>query len=99
MGVGSEMGSPGYQTDPVSKSNTGSARIGFSGPLSSPLTNNKRSGNRRRARFKDKEDYVEITLDIRDNTISVHNIKGGDRETALLASRLEWRLLWAPSSP
>nr|DAD26383.1 TPA_asm: hypothetical protein HUJ06_027851 [Nelumbo nucifera] len=42
MGVGSEMGSQGYQTDLGSESNTGSARIGFSGPLSGPFTSNKR---------------------------------------------------------
>ncbi|XP_010259644.1 PREDICTED: respiratory burst oxidase homolog protein B-like [Nelumbo nucifera] len=91
MGVGSEIGSQGYQTDPGSESDTGSARVGFSGPLSGPLTSNKRSSNRRSARFKDGEDYVEITLDVRDDSVSVHNVKGGDPETALLASRLERR--------
>jgi respiratory burst oxidase len=37
------------------------------------------------------EDFVEITLDVRDDTVSVQNIRGGDSETALLASRLEKR--------
>ena len=71
---------------------TGSRSVGFSGPLSGPLVTNKiRNSSKKSARFKDDDDYVEITLDVRDDTVSVQNIRGGDSETALLASRLEKR--------
>ncbi|KAK1584283.1 hypothetical protein Q3G72_031540 [Acer saccharum] len=71
-----------------------STGVGYSGPLSGPLvmTSNKRSNSSKKsARFNDKsnDDYVEITLDVRDDSVSVHNIKGGDSETAYLATRLE----------
>ncbi|XP_048324801.2 respiratory burst oxidase homolog protein B [Ziziphus jujuba] len=70
-----------------------STRVGYSGPLSGPLvTNNKKSSrnsSKRSVGFKDQEDYVEITLDVTDDTVSVQNIKGGDSETAYLASRLQ----------
>ncbi|XP_015968605.1 respiratory burst oxidase homolog protein B [Arachis duranensis] len=67
-----------------------STRVGFSGPLSGPLVSNNRK--KLSARFKDDDDdLVEITLDVRDDTVSVQNIRGGDPETALLASRLEKR--------
>lgn len=60
-------------------------RVGFSGPLVSNKKSSKRS-----ARFKDKDDsYVEITLDVRDDSFLVQNIKGADQEAALLASQLE----------
>ncbi|PNX83237.1 respiratory burst oxidase protein B-like [Trifolium pratense] len=75
-----------------------STRVGFSGSLSGPLSgplvtsNNKKKSSKKSARFSDDvEDYVEITLDVRDDTVSVQNIRGGDSETALLASRLEKR--------
>lgn len=72
-----------------------STRVGFSGPmsgpLSGPLVSNKRNSSKKSARFKDEEEYVEITLDVRDDSVSVQNIRGGDSETALLASRLEKR--------
>ncbi|KAJ1417131.1 Riboflavin synthase-like beta-barrel [Sesbania bispinosa] len=68
-----------------------STRVGFSGPMSGPLVTNKRNSSKKSARFKDEEDFVEITLDVRDDTVSVQNIRGGDTETALLASRLEKR--------
>ena len=69
-----------------------STRVGFSGPLSGPLVSTKRNSSKKSARFKqDDEDFVEITLDVRDDTVSVQNIRGGDSETALLASRLEKR--------
>ncbi|KAA8536845.1 hypothetical protein F0562_029323 [Nyssa sinensis] len=72
---------------------TSSTRVGFSGPLSGPLVTNKRNGSKssskRSARFKDEDSYVEITLDVRDDSVSVQNIKGADPEAALLASRLE----------
>ncbi|KAF8387818.1 hypothetical protein HHK36_026479 [Tetracentron sinense] len=92
MGVGSEKGSQENQPDPGSESeSTGSARIGFSGPLSGPLNSNKKGGTKRSARFRDEEAYVEITLDVRDDSVSVYNVKGADPETAILASRLEKR--------
>lgn len=72
-------------------------RVGFSGPISGPLSgpilSHKRTGSKNMsARFKDDDgEMVEITLDVRDDTVSVQNIRGGDSETALLASRLEMR--------
>jgi respiratory burst oxidase len=74
-----------------------STRVSFSGSLSGPLSgplvsNNKKKSSKKSARFSDDvEDFVEITLDVRDDTVSVQNIRGGDSETALLASRLEKR--------
>lgn len=74
---------------------TGSSRrVGFSGPLTAPSvpykrTNSYSSSTRSTMRIKDDDQYVEITLDVRDDTVSVQNIKGGDSETAMLASRLE----------
>ncbi|KAH7522857.1 hypothetical protein ACOSP7_008923 [Xanthoceras sorbifolium] len=70
-----------------------SARVGYSGPLSGPLVTNKKNSSKRSARFKDTnnddQSYVEITLDVRDDSVSVQNIRGGDSETAYLATRLE----------
>ncbi|XAR52625.1 NAD(P)H oxidase [Bertholletia excelsa] len=74
------------------------SRAGFSGPLVAnhrASKSNSNSSSRRSARFKDEDCYVEITLDVRDDAVLVHNIKGGDAEAALLASRLERR----PSRP
>ncbi|XP_061357451.1 respiratory burst oxidase homolog protein B-like [Gastrolobium bilobum] len=68
-----------------------STRVGFSGPMSGPLVSNKRNSSKKSARFKDEDDFVEITLDVRDDGVSVQTIRGGDSETALLASRLEKR--------
>lgn len=62
---------------------------GFSGPLSGPLVSTKRKNNKRSK--KSEQEYVEITLDVRDDSVSVQNIRGGDPETAMLASRLEKR--------
>ncbi|KAJ8572869.1 hypothetical protein K7X08_009380 [Anisodus acutangulus] len=59
-----------------------SSRVGFSGPLVS---------SKRSARFNDEESYVEITLDVRDDSVLVQNIKSADQEAALLASRFEKR--------
>lgn len=64
-----------------------SSIIGYSGPLSSTSTKIKRDTSFKGD--KDKECYVEITLDVRDDSVSVHNIKGeADLENELLASRL-----------
>ncbi|KAI6688380.1 hypothetical protein NL676_025208 [Syzygium grande] len=50
---------------------------------------------RRDASFKGDEDkkcYVEIMLDVYDDSVSIHNIKrGGDPKMALLVGRLELR--------
>ncbi|KAH8492711.1 hypothetical protein H0E87_022080 [Populus deltoides] len=79
---------------------SGSERLAYSGPLSGPL--NKRPG-RKSARFsipgtttsKD-EQYVEITLDVRNDSVAVHSVKAAngveeDPEMALLAKGLEKR--------
>lgn len=72
----------------------------YSGPLSGPL--NKRTG-RKSARFNiedssssKQEQYVEITLDVRDDSVAVHSVKPAngqeeDQEMALLARGLEKR--------
>ncbi|KAG4913916.1 hypothetical protein JHK85_055305 [Glycine max] len=78
----------------TSSTGSRSTRVGFSGPMSGPLvTPNNKKSSKKSTRFKDQEeeDFVEITLDVRDDTVSVQNIRGGDPETALLASRLEKR--------
>lgn len=63
--------------------------VGFSGPL---ISNSNKKSSKKSARFKDQESsssYVEITLDVRDDSVMVQNIKGADsQETALLASQL-----------
>ena len=84
----------------------GADRTAYSGPLSGPL--NKRGG-RKSARFNlpdsaggsaggdDDQAYVEITLDVRDDSVAVHSVKaagGGeieDPELTLLAKGLEKR--------
>ncbi|KAL3538141.1 hypothetical protein ACH5RR_001507 [Cinchona calisaya] len=76
------------QSDQVSEAeSTNSGRIGFSGPLMS----NKKKSSKKSARFKDQDidSYVEITLDVRDDSVLVQNIRGADQEAALIANRLE----------
>ncbi|KAK7269361.1 hypothetical protein RIF29_22086 [Crotalaria pallida] len=72
-----------------------STRVSFSGQLSGPIVSNKKSSSKNKSsRFMDydNDEMVEITLDVRDDSVSVHNIRGGDTETVLLAaSRLEKR--------
>nr|AWK57837.1 NADPH oxidase [Aquilaria sinensis] len=75
-----------------------SSRFSHSGPLSGPIlitTSRKNNGgSKKSARFKgevdlhDDNQYVEITLDVRDDSVLLQNIKGGD---AALTSRLEKR--------
>ncbi|KAL8166372.1 hypothetical protein V2J09_007871 [Rumex salicifolius] len=80
------------------------SRVGFSGPLSGPqsgplVSSIKKSASgssKKSARFKDDVEtdddnaYVEITLDVRDDSVSIQEIRGAvDQETALLASQLE----------
>lgn len=97
MDLGAEKPNPDPQipdTGSEFESVSGSSRIGYSGPLSGPLTtggtHNKRGG-RRSARFKDEETYVEITLDVREDSIAVNNVKSADPEMAYLAKTLETR--------
>ena len=78
-------------SEPESTGSRSGQLVGFSGPLSGPLVTNKRNSSKRSSRSKDDDMYVEITLDVRDDTVSVQNIRGGDSETAFLASRLEKR--------
>ncbi|KNA08419.1 hypothetical protein SOVF_162770 [Spinacia oleracea] len=66
------------------------SRVTFSGPLNS--SPKKRNNNSRRFnKDQDDNEYVEITLDVRDDSVSVQDIKGavGDQEAALLTSHLE----------
>ncbi|KAK7337756.1 hypothetical protein VNO77_18343 [Canavalia gladiata] len=58
-----------------------STPMGFSGPMSGPLG----------SRFRDDENLVEVRFDVRDDIVSIQNIRGVDSETALLASHLEKR--------
>ncbi|KAG5537347.1 hypothetical protein RHGRI_024705 [Rhododendron griersonianum] len=95
----------------------GADRTTYSGPLSGPL--NKRGGGRKSARFNlpadsasqsssgggdDDQAYVEITLDVRDDSVAVHSVKaagGGeieDPELTLLAKNLERRSSFRASS-
>ncbi|PQQ06463.1 respiratory burst oxidase homolog protein B [Prunus yedoensis var. nudiflora] len=78
-----------------SLSETESTGVGHSGPLSGPLVTNKRNNSSQKnckvQRQRSRRMYVEITLDVRDDTVLVHNIRGGDSETAMLASKLERR--------
>ncbi|KDP22507.1 hypothetical protein JCGZ_26338 [Jatropha curcas] len=75
-------------------------KVPYSGPLSGPL--NKR-GTRKSARFNipessssQDEQYVEVTLDVRDDSVAVHSVKAAngvaeDPEVTLLAKGLEKR--------
>jgi respiratory burst oxidase len=97
-------------TSPATSSSSASGdRIPYSGPLSGPL--NKR-GVRKSARFNDSaltspgrssngdddSAYLEITLDVRDDSVAVHSVKPAgsnpgeeDPEVMLLAKNLEKR--------
>lgn len=75
-----------------------STPVGFSGPMSGPLastTSSKKKPKKSKNKEAEEEEYVEITLDVRDDSVSVQNIRGGDPQTAFLASR---RLERRPSS-
>lgn len=84
-------------SETASESSLHSARVGFSGPMSGPLSGplvGKKGGSssKKSARFKqDDDEYVEITLDVHDDSVSIQDIKGADQETALLATQLEKR--------
>ncbi|XP_057550776.1 respiratory burst oxidase homolog protein B-like [Amaranthus tricolor] len=64
-------------------SDTVGNRVTFSGPLTPK--------KRRSIKDDDNNEYVEITLDVRDDSVSVQDIKGavGHQEAALLTSHLE----------
>ncbi|EEF51661.1 respiratory burst oxidase, putative [Ricinus communis] len=76
----------------------GDQRVPYSGPLSGPL--NKRT-TRKSARFNipdstssQDEQYLEVTLDVRDDSVAVHSVKTAngaeeDPELTLLAKGLE----------
>ncbi|XP_008800853.2 respiratory burst oxidase homolog protein B-like [Phoenix dactylifera] len=82
MGLGGENGITGHQVDAGSESEDGGSGVGFSGPLSGPP-------GTRKARFKDEQTYVEITLDVRDDSVAIQDIRGQDQEAAMLARALE----------
>lgn len=75
-------------------------KVPYSGPLSGPL--NKR-GTRKNAKFNipessssQDEQYVEVTFDVRDDSVAVHSVKAAngveeDPEVTLLAKGLEKR--------
>lgn len=74
-----------------SETESNGRRVGYSGPLSGPLVTSKKSSrnsSKRSGRFKAEDEYVEITLDVRDDSVLVQDIKGGDSETTYLASQL-----------
>lgn len=82
-----------YDSLSDTESTESTSGIAYSGQLSGPLvttTNKTRTSNKKNARFKEEE-YVEITLDVRDDSVLVHSIKGGDSESAFLANQLEKR--------
>lgn len=84
MGLGSEKGNRDPQIpDSGSESESGSSRIGFSGPL------NGKRGGKRSARFNEEESYVEITLDVREDSVTVNDVKGCDTQMSFLAKKLE----------
>lgn len=105
LGSSEEFSRPssGYHSDIVETETAGMDRVGFSGPLSGPLN---RKGGKKSARFNipdsttaasagDNDAYVEITLDVREDSVAVHSVKaaaGGeieDPEVTLLAKTLE----------
>lgn len=103
--MGTDDGRGGeQQMDIVEAESVGSDRGSYSGPFSGPL--NKRGG-RKSARFNvpadaapvagDDEVYVEITLDVRDDSVAVHSVKPAgngeceDPEVTLLQRTLEKR--------
>ncbi|URE06478.1 respiratory burst [Musa troglodytarum] len=91
MGSATENGTLRYYFDHESESESDGGRsVGHSGPLGGPLAS-KKAGKKRSARFKGDDNYVEITLDVRDDAIAIQSIQSGDPEAALLARNLERR--------
>lgn len=90
MGLGDENGIDGHRADAGSESEDAGSGVGFSGPLDGPL-GAKKASNKRSARFKDEQTCVEITLDVRDDSVAIQNIRSQDQDAALLAKALERR--------
>ncbi|KAL0005999.1 hypothetical protein SO802_013560 [Lithocarpus litseifolius] len=74
------------QDDSFSESGSTSKLVGYA-PLSGPSF--KRNSSKKSTRFKEDECYVEITVDVRDDSISVQNIKGRNSETASSTRKFE----------
>ncbi|KAF3943851.1 hypothetical protein CMV_029623 [Castanea mollissima] len=74
------------QDDSYSESGSTSKLVGYA-PLSGPSF--KRNSSKKSTRFKEDECYVEITVDVHDDSISVQNIKGRNSETASLTRKFE----------
>ncbi|XP_030960173.1 respiratory burst oxidase homolog protein B-like [Quercus lobata] len=74
------------QDDSFSESGSASKLVGYA-PFSGPSI--KRNSSKKSTRFKEDECYVEITVDVRDDSISVQNIKGRNSETASLTRKFE----------
>ncbi|KAF4352075.1 respiratory burst oxidase homolog protein B [Cannabis sativa] len=79
-----------------STSGGSAAGVGYSGPLSvsgqlvgGGGSKMRKNSSKKSTRFKDQDEYVEITLDVRDDSVMVQNIRGGDSETSFLATQLE----------
>nr|WOW72684.1 ferric reductase [Mangifera indica] len=99
-----EDGKGAYSDNNSDSESISSDRTAFSGPLGAAIHNNKRA-SKKSARFNlsneiinasnptaDDDNYVEITLDIRDDSVAVHSVQGGgalheDPELALLAKK------------
>ncbi|RRT85083.1 hypothetical protein BHE74_00007899 [Ensete ventricosum] len=91
MGSAAENGTLRHYFDHESESESDGGRsVGHSGPLGGPLAS-KKAGKKRSARFKGDDNYVEITLDVRDDAIAIQSIQSGHPEAALLARNLERR--------
>ncbi|XP_068658484.1 respiratory burst oxidase homolog protein B-like [Aristolochia californica] len=78
---GSVERKPRARSEPASP---GNARMGFSGPL--------KSGNKRSGQSKEEEAYVEITVDVRKDSIAVSDVKSRDgSDMSFLARALRKR--------
>ncbi|KAL0397185.1 UNVERIFIED_CONTAM: Respiratory burst oxidaseprotein C [Sesamum calycinum] len=88
----------------------GGDRTSFSGPLSGPL-NKRAGGGRKSPQFSlpdtptsaaATDDYVEITLDVREDSVAVHSVKaagGGEVEDPGLTKLLEKKSSFARNAP
>ncbi|KAL2234525.1 UNVERIFIED_CONTAM: Respiratory burst oxidase protein C [Sesamum indicum] len=88
----------------------GGDRTSFSGPLSGPL-NKRAGGGRKSPQFSHPDtptsaatadDYVEITLDVREDSVAVHSVKaagGGEVEDPGLTKLLEKKSSFARNAP
>lgn len=88
MGLEGESCHQDHQiSDSGSESESGGSRIGYSGPLNG--SNHNKRGGKRSPRFKEEEAYVEITLDVREDSVTVNNIirGGGDAEMRFLGKK------------